>query len=383
MKGVKKILARASFGRALLLAAVLAIGIGASPFRLHCVDGTARVEGGRVYGAQLTGLEASDSQQQAIDSLIARIAPRGAGEVADLELKPFKKRVDPIMKPRETGFDSRNVYNMATIRENGITTMIYRGEDAGEPAGQCTGRLGIAQSTDGVHFTREDRPVIFPEHDYEKRGIEDPRLVKVEGTYYLTYTAYDGDKARLCLATSEDLRCWKKHGLLFPSFPPTDNWTKSGAILPERLASGDHGGSYVMYFGDTNIWQAFSRNLVHWTPLPSPVIAPRPGRFDNDLVEPGPPPVLTKHGILLIYNSRDMEGGNRAYNVGAALFDRNDPGRMIARTEKPILSPNFDWERRGYVDNVVFAESLTVQNGAVYLYYGGADRCIGLAVAAP
>jgi predicted GH43/DUF377 family glycosyl hydrolase len=290
------------------------------------------------------------------------------------------------MRPSEEGFDSMNIYNMATVREDGVTYMLYRGEDRSEPPGRCTGRIGLATSRDGVNFDREKEPIIVPEFDYEKKGIEDPRLVKIDGTYYLTYTAYDGDKARLCMATSKDLRNWEKRGPLFPDFPATGNWTKSGAILPERVKEGLYKDRYVMYFGDTNIWMAFSDDLLNWTPIMKPVIKPRKDKFDSDLVEPGPPPFYTRDGILMIYNSNGGDGGpHKDYNVGAVLFDRKDPTKILARTDKPILSPTLEWEKHGYIDNVVFAEGATVQDGRFNLYYGGADRYIGLAtaVAAP
>jgi beta-1,2-mannobiose phosphorylase / 1,2-beta-oligomannan phosphorylase len=318
---------------------------------------------------------------QVLDSIIAGITPGKPGEPGILTLKPLEKFKNPIMKPQEDGFDSRNIYNMATIREDGVTYMLYRGEDKSEEPGKCTGRIGLATSKDGVHFERPAKPMIVPEHDFEKRGVEDPRLVKVKDTYYLTYTSWDGDKARLCLATSKDMNNWEKLGPLFPDFPPTNNWTKSGAILPEKIKDGLFKDKYVMYFGDTNIWMAFSDDLIHWQPLATPVIKTRGDHFDSNLVEPGPPPFYTKDGIMLIYNGNGGDGGeHKDYNTGAVLFDKNDPTKIIARTEKPILSPTEEWEKHGYIDNVVFAEGMTVQDGKVNLYYGGADHFIGLAV---
>ncbi|MCL5036066.1 MAG: glycoside hydrolase family 130 protein [Chloroflexi bacterium] len=326
--------------------------------------------------------ESKDSQ--VLDSFVSSITPGEPGKPGILNLKPFEKFKDPIMKPQDEGFDSRNIYNMATIREDGVTYMLYRGEDKSEQPGQCTGRIGLATSKDGVHFERPVKPLIVPEHDYEKRGIEDPRLVKVKDTYYLTYTAYDGNTARLCLATSKDMNNWQKHGPLFPEFSPSGNWTKSGAILPEKMKDGLFKDKYVMYFGDTNIWMAFSDDLIHWVPVATPVIKTRGDHFDSNLVEPGPPAFNTKDGIMLLYNSNGGDGGeHKNYNLGAVLFDKNDPMKIIARTEKPILSPTEEWEKHGYIDNVVFAEGMTVQDNKAYLYYGGADRYIGLAVMDP
>jgi predicted GH43/DUF377 family glycosyl hydrolase len=292
---------------------------------------------------------------------------------------PWKKAAQPIINPWSEGFASRNIYNMATIREDGVTKMIFRGEDRREPAGQITGRLGLATSKDGIHFDFRHEPIFVPEEPYEKRGVEDPRLVKVDGIYYLTYTAYDGEVARLCLATSKDLLKWKRYGALFPVFPPTNNWSKSGAILPHRLERGPHAGKYVMYFGDTKIWVAYSDDLIKWEcPSLEPAFTTRPGMFDSKLVESGPPAILTKDGILLIYNSAD---DNTHYSTGAILFDHEHPEKVLKRLEHPFLQPTQQWELEGYVNNVVFAEGLTHHDGEWQLYYGGADCHIGLALA--
>ncbi|MEW6279249.1 MAG: glycoside hydrolase family 130 protein, partial [Candidatus Eremiobacterota bacterium] len=284
---------------------------------------------------------------------------------------PWTKYDQPILSPRPGRFDSRNVYNMATVREDGVTRMIFRGEDASEPPAAITGRLGLAESRDGIVFQREEQPVFVPQEPYESRGVEDPRLVKLAGTYWMTYTAYDGQVARLCLASSPDLRAWQRHGVLFPEFPEFNHWTKSGALLPQQVD-----GRWVMYFGDSQIWLATSSDLVGWSYHGEPVMRTRPGRFDSRLIEPGPPPIWTDQGILLIYNCADET--NR-YSTAAALFAHDDPRHLIARLEHPFLEPTLPWEIEGYVPNVVFAEGLCRQDGRWLLYYGDADRCVGVA----
>lgn len=284
---------------------------------------------------------------------------------------PWQKLPDPILSPAAAGFYSRNIYNMATVRCGDEIVMVFRGEDLAEQPAQVTGRLGLARSRDGIRFECEPEPVLVPQEWYESRGVEDPRLIQVEDTYYLTYTAYDGDKARLCMATSTDLRSWTRHGLLFPDFPPMQDWTKSGSILPHRI-----NGRYPMYFGDTHMWVAWSEDLLHWEFDPEPVLSPRAGHFDAKLVEPGPPPLLTADGILLIYNSADEQNH---YAAGFALFDPNEPRRLLQRSLNPFIQPTLEWEKVGYVPNVVFVESLERVGDQWFLYYGGADRYVGLA----
>ena len=309
----------------------------------------------------------------------------------DWMLGPWQKHAMPIMLPNTDpeAVDSRNIYNMATIHEDGVVKMIFRAESLAEPAKTMTGRLCLAESTNGVDFQKlpldtRPEPVLVPTEGYEKMGVEDPRLVKIDGLYYLTYSAWDGKTARLCLATSTDLKEWKKYGPLFPNYKPSNGWTKSGAILPERLTTGPYAGQYIMYFGDTHIWMATSHDLIKWQAIEEPVFSPRPGKFDNVLVEPGPPALRTKDGIVLIYNGAGRFEDTRndlIYGTGQILMDGTDPSKVIDRSEVPFLAVTEVWEREGYVNNVVFAEGLVEHEGRWLLYYGGGDRVIGLAVA--
>ena len=234
-----------------------------------------------------------------------------------------------------------------------------------------TSVIGLAVSKDGIKFNKLPKPVLEPKLYYELiGGCEDPRVVKVNGTYYMTYTAYDGRTARLSLARSKDLIHWEKLGLVFPKW----GWCKSGAIVPVKI-----NGKYVMYFGDSNIWIAYSDDMTRWVTDKSwVVLRPRPGRFDSKLVEPGPPPLVLDEGILLIYN--DGEG---RYSVRWVLFSKEDPSKVITRAAEPILRPKRVWEEVGQVPNVVFATSLVKHGGKWYLYYGAADTYIGLALIEP
>lgn len=271
----------------------------------------------------------------------------------------------PILLPDGKGFDASAVYNPAVIVENGTFYMLFRAQEVWHR----TSTIGLAYSTNGIQFEKHPEPVIYPEYDYEVRGgCEDPRIIKVNSTYYLTYTAYDGLTARLALATSRDLINWTKHGPIFPKW----GWSKSGAIVPMKI-----NGKYYMYFGDSDMWIAYSEDLIHWTPERKPVLRPREGYFDSMLVEPGPPPIVLEDGILLIYNGAD---GQR-YSTGWVIFSKSDPRKVIARAEKPILEPTTAWEKFGQVRNVVFATGLVKFNNLWYLYYGAADTFVGLAVA--
>ena len=285
----------------------------------------------------------------------------------------------PVIAPQGDGWESAGTFNPSVILRGGKIVMLYRAQDK-----TGTSRLGYAESADGIHFTRRNEPVFSPEKDYEKvGGVEDPRLVQFGDTYYLTYTGYNKKDAQLCLATSKDLVHWERRGVILPAYKGNWNvrWTKSGAIVPEKI-----GGKYWMYFLGTsrdNIDQmglASSTELLHWTEATdAPVLPARAGKFDSRVVEPGPAPILTPKGIVLIYNGAD---DTLVYRTGVAMFDRNDPRVLISRTDVPIFAPEKEWEKVGQVPNVVFVEGM-VRKGERYLfYYGGADTNVGVAEAA-
>src|SRR5258708_501599 len=152
---------------------------------------------------------------------------------------------NPAISPRGIGWESAGTFNPAVILRGGKIVMLYRAQDK-----SGTSRLGYAESVDGIHFTRRSEPVLSPEKDYEKDGgVEDPRLVQFGDTYYLTYTGYNEKDAQLCLATSKDLIHWERKGGMLPAYKGNWNvrWTKSGAIVPEKIS-----GQYLMDFLGTS-----------------------------------------------------------------------------------------------------------------------------------
>lgn len=314
--------------------------------------------------------------------------------VAALSASPFtppfgkwtRLSPEPIVSPRGEGFESAGTFNPAVVKEDGKFVMLYRAQNQ-----KGTSSLGYATSKDGIHFVRRSEPVMVSQEPYEKGGgVEDPRLVKFSDTYYLTYTGYnnvdgvaaDKKDAQLCLATSQDLIHWQRQGIVFPAYKGKWNvkWTKSGAIVPEKI-----GGKYWMYFlgdardKDTQMGVAYSEDLLHWTEaLDHPVLSSRAGLFDSQVVEPGPPPVVTPEGVFLIYNGADDKS---VYSTGWVLFDKKDPTKVLARAEGPIFSPVPEWEKVGQVPNVVFVEGLVREGKRWLFYYGGADKNVGVATA--
>jgi predicted GH43/DUF377 family glycosyl hydrolase len=320
--------------------------------------------------------------------LLLAVSLAFAAPAADLPFGAWKRASNlPILSPQGSSWESAGTFNPAVTffrakdankQDPGKFVMLYRAQDA---AG--TSRLGYAESSDGIHFTRRSEPVLSPETEYEKDGgVEDPRLQKFGDTHYLTYTGYNRKDAQLCLATSRDLLHWERKGVILPAYKGNWNkgWTKSGAIVPIKID-----GKYWMYWLGTaadktdQMGLSYSTDLLHWTEATqTPVLPRRPGMFDSRVVEPGPPPILTPRGIMLIYNGAD---DNLVYRTGVAIFDRNDPRKILYRSDAPIFAPEKGWEKVGQVPNVVFIEGLVQHRNRFFFYYGAADKYVGIAEA--
>jgi len=306
----------------------------------------------------------------------------------------------PILK-LPVKWEEKDVFNPAAVVKDGLINLLYRAEDSiGSNNG--TSRIGLALSDDGVTFNKLPEPIFYPDNDSLKTlewdgGVEDPRIVEAEdGRYVLTYTSYDGEVARLMVATSVDLKSWKKYGRVLKG-KWKDTWSKAGAIVAER--KGDKviakkiNDKYWMYFGDTDLFLAFSEDLINWSPLLEEgvlksVLKPRPGFFDSRLVESGPYALLREDGILLLYNGMNLgENENRdttlapgTYSAGQALFARDNPGKLVDRSETYFLTPEKPYETEGQVNLVCFIEGMVPYQGKWFLYYGTADSKIAVAV---
>ena len=346
-----------------------------------------------------------------------------SGQQTAWTLGPFVKPqgVNPVIAPSNAGivrsplndslvrWEAYATFNPAAVVRNGKVYVLYRAEDetGDSTIGGHTSRLGLAESADGVHFTRRETPVLFPDRDAQRQyewpgGVEDPRIVEREdGEYVLTYTQWNRDIPRLAVATSRDLVTWRKHG---PAFAAVDDGkylrteSKSGAILcrviGDRLVATRVQGKYWMYYNVPDVLIATSDDLVSWTPVeddngrPLEVLSPRPGYFDSWLVEAGPPAILGEQGIVLLYNAGnsgrfgDPSVPARTYTAGQALFDARNPLKLLARTDAPFLRPTEPYERSGqYKEGTTFVEGLVPFNGRWFLYYGTADSRVGVAVA--
>lgn len=315
------------------------------------------------------------------------------------------------MQKRKVAWEANDTFNPAAVVKNNKVAVLYRAEDkSGVGIGMRTSRIGYAESGDGVRFRRNPAPVLYPGTDSQQAfeypgGCEDPRVAVTEdGTYVMFYTQWNRQVARIGVATSKDLLQWEKHG---PVFAKAYNgkflhhWSKSAAIVTMvkdgRQVITKVNGQYFMYWGEHGIYGATSTDLKNWTPVVDdtgalkPFISPRKGYFDSELTECGPPAVVTPHGIVLLYNGKNLKGENgdqrfngNAYCAGQVLFDLNDPTKPIARLDAPFLRPMESFEKSGqYRDGTVFIEGLVFFQQKWWLYYGCADSRVAVAVYNP
>lgn len=228
--------------------------------------------------------------------------------------------------------------------------------------------LRLARSTDGVRFEVEETPTIAPAGDYETFGLEDPRISFIDGTYYITYVAVSPFGVTTCLASTSDFRSFKRHGVIFCP----DN--KDVAIFPERIDDK----FYALHrpvsslFKKHEVWLAESPDLLCWGNHQY-LMGPVPGCWDDVKVGAGAVPFKIEAGWLEVYHGADR---NNRYCLGALLLDAKQPGRIIARMEKPIFEPQAEYECSGFFGNVVFSCGLLCEDGKLKVYYGAADTTI-------
>lgn len=347
---------------------------------------------------------------------------QGGVDKAGWMLGPLTRPVDtPVISPlpkstfkdpvsgETVHWEALHTFNPAAIVRDGKIYVLYRAEDdsGAMMIGGHTSRVGLAESEDGIHFTRLPEPVLYPDHDSQQQnevpgGVEDPRIVESEdGLYVLTYTqwARERNTYTVGVATSRDLRTWTKYG---PAFGTSGKYAtlkyKSAGILTrrvgDRLIAAKLQGKYWMYWGEIELRLATSTDLIHWTPVvdakgqPVVLLRDRPGLFDSAFPESGPPPLLTRDGIVVTYNAKNAEKGGDpklapgTYSVGQALFSASDPKRLLARSNQPIFQPERPYEKSGqYKAGTTFAEGLVLFKDKLYLYYGCADSHVAVATA--
>jgi predicted GH43/DUF377 family glycosyl hydrolase len=219
----------------------------------------------------------------------------------------------------------------------------------------------------------EQEPNLFPTKDYETFGCEDSRLVKINKEYLMSYVSVsDNHGISTSIASSKDLINWKKHGIMF------SHENKDVVLFPEKI--NNHYVALTRPVGSFNfilpsVWISYSKDLVYWGKEKC-LFKPRINSWDEVRIGAGPPPIKTKKGWLLIYHGVK----NRIYSVGAVLLNLKNPEKILARSpkNKPLFSPSSEYEKEGFVNNVVFPTGIVEDQDKkhILLYSGAADRFI-------
>lgn len=316
-----------------------------------------------------------------------------------------------ILEPTSNPFENRAVLNPAVYQHEGKVEIIYRAID--EDFNSC---LGYAR-LDGP-LTVEERwtaPFLFPSKKEESKGIEDPRIVKIEDMYYMTYVVHDGKNAISSYSWGKDLFNLKKGGVISPKIRYKDAakifpysklkdeyyffesfyseyggkgvfiWHKDLILFPEKI-----NGSFMMLqriLPDIQLiaFDDFSqlKDKYFWIHdlmnLSDTVLLECEQNFESRHLGGGCPPIKTENGWLMIYHAAQESNNKRIYCAGAALLDLDDPSKVIARLPYPLLSPENDYELKGVVNNVVFPTGTASFDGELYIYYGAADKYIAVA----
>ncbi|HEY4326188.1 MAG TPA: hypothetical protein VGN20_19530 [Mucilaginibacter sp.] len=315
------------------------------------------------------------------------------------------KKEGVILRTTNLNFENDGVLNPAVIKEGDIIHLFYRAVRKGNfsTIGYC------ALNTPLRIRARMNKPFLSPEFEYESHGMEDPRIVKIDKLYYLSYIAFNGTNALGALATSSDLKYFKKEGIIVAQIKYDDfrKLTKGKVELFERYSSYIKGEQdfvadkdFVFFPRRVNgkltflhrikpdiqivsvkslgeltkeFWENYFRHFEEHIMLASKY------PHEVDYVGSGCPPIETEHGWLFIYHGVKDAVKGYEYSACAALLDLDDPRKEIARLPYPLFKPELDYELAGDVDDVCFPTGTVLVGDILYIYYGAADDIIACA----
>jgi len=288
------------------------------------------------------------------------------------------KRYDnnPILTKDDVPYPVATVHNAGVIKFNDRYMMLFRSH-------KLNGRsiLGLAESDDGYNFRVHDKPFMTPAtrgvfRKYEEYGVEDPRIIFLDGEYLITYSAYSRYGVRVGLAKTRDFKSLERFSLI------TEADYRNVVIFPEKFdglyARLDRPHSEISPW---SIWISYSPDLKYWGESKM-IMKPVQYHWDEMKIGPGAPPIKTSRGWLNIYHGVFPTMSGSVYRLGVALHDLEDPSKIIAVGDEWILQPEETYEITGYVPNVVFTcGTVPEKDGSVKIYWGGADKvmCVGTA----
>ena len=238
--------------------------------------------------------------------------------------------------------------------------------------------IHLAHRQKNKRFLVDKEPFMYPCSDsgfeqHESQGLMDPRVTFIDGVYYIMYVANGEHGFRIGLASTSDFKTVERIGII------SEPDTKGGALFSSKI-NGKYARLERPNEGNS-IWVSYSDDLVYWGES-KPVLSPRDGFWDLNRVGTGPPPVETDKGWLIIYYGVKETSAGPLYRMGAAIVDKEEPNKVLGRSNIPILSPREDYERLGDTPNIVFSTGALMKNSSLDVYYGAADSCICMGSAA-
>jgi len=290
-----------------------------------------------------------------------------------IKLERYEK--NPILNPSDRKWENLNVSNAAAAVHDGKVYLLYRAEGEERRYGPGTWpvtRLGLAISENGYDISlRSPKPVFDkdPDDPWCEFGCEDPRISKIGDTYYIVYVSmsrfgYTGD--RLAYATTKDFKTFRKHGLLMKQLEQ-----RTSGFLPGKI-----GGKYLLFHRPMpNMWASYSRDLKTWEGMTC-VFEARDNTWYENKLGIGAVPIETEYGWLLFWHGKN----NKAeYGLGIMLLDKEDPRKVIKYQEEPVLTCEADYEKEGFVPNVVYTNGAVRFGDKYFVYYGCCDHCLAVA----
>jgi predicted GH43/DUF377 family glycosyl hydrolase len=314
------------------------------------------------------------------------------------------KKEGILLNKTDLSFENQAVLNPAAIRDGDTVHLFYRGVRKGNYSS-----IGYCRLDTPTEVTqRYDTPVIFPQFPYESQGVEDPRIVKIDGLYYLTYTAYNGRNSLGALAISEDLQHFDKKGLIVPQI----RYDEFKDLVERRCRINRkyfrmNGDKTLLMVKDVMFFPRRINNKLcfmqrikpdiqlvcvndlkelttefwenYFTYFDENIMLTPKHNHEVSYIGGGCPPIETEHGWLVIYHGVHDTIEGYVYSARVALMDINDPRKEIARLPYNLFKPEHDWELKGDVDNVVFPTGAALFGDTLYIYYGAADKRIACA----
>lgn len=323
------------------------------------------------------------------------------------------KKEGIILSETELDFENDGVLNPAIIQEGNTVHVFYRAVRRGNYS-----TIGYAKLDGAMKVVeRSNEPLMKPSAEDEIHGIEDPRIVKINKVYYLTYCAYDGVNALGSYATSSNLVHFEKHGVIVPqiTYKEFNRLTQCAGSLNEKYERF-HVHNHIEN-NPNKIKLLWDKNLIFFPKLikgkftflhrirPDIQIASveslddlnqefwsdyllhfnehilMTSKYEHEIgyIGGGCPPIETKAGWLIIYHGVHDTANGYVYSACAALLNLENPKKEIARLPYPLFKPELKWELLGYVNNVVFPTGTSLFDGQLYIYYGAADKRIAVA----